>query len=201
LVLALDMSSTVHALDFDLQMRGFAAAFRHPNVQAAVRSAGRRGIAVAMVQWSNRNTQVVAMDWVLVQGDAGLAALADKIESTPRVVPGGSTAVHGAIRFSLEQIAANGFDGRRKVIDISADGGTSWGRRPRRERDAAAEAGVTVNGLVILDEDPFLDRYFRDNVIGGPGAFVTAVEDYDDFATAIRKKLVLEIADAGPGAP
>ena len=199
LVLALDMSSTVHLLDFDLQRRGFADAFRHADIVAAIRSAGPNGIAVAMVQWANQRTQALAMEWTVIHDAASAAALANKIENTPRVVPGGSTAIHGAIRFSLQRLADNGYEGRRKIIDISGDGGMAWGPRPRQERDKAVAQGVTINGLVILDEEPLLDRYFRSNVIGGSGAFVIPVAEYQDFARAIRKKLVLEIADAAVG--
>ena len=198
LVLAIDMSSTADARDFELQMRGFAGAFRHPEVRAAIHNVGPDGIVVAMVQWSNRKTQELAMDWTLVTDEASLAALADKIETTPRFVPGGSTAIHSAMRFSIDRILDNGYVGRRKIIDISADGGAAYGPRPRRDRDAAVALGITVNGLVILEEDPTLDHYFRANVIGGPGSFVLTVSTYEDFASAMRKKLVLEIADASP---
>ncbi len=196
LVLAIDMSSTADARDFELQMRGFADAFRHPDVRAAVHNVGPDGIAVAMVQWSNTKTQELAMDWTLVTDEASLAALADTIETTPRFVPGGSTAIHSAMRFSIDRILDNGYAGRRKIIDISADGGAAYGPRPQRDRDAAIALGITVNGLVILEEDTSLDQYFKANVIGGPGSFVLTVSGYEDFASAMRKKLVLEIADA-----
>ena len=149
LVLALDMSSTVILLDFELQRRGFADAFRHPDVVAAIRSVGPNGIAVAVVQWANENTQALAMEWTVIHDAASAAALADRIENMPRVVLGGSTAIHGATRFSLQRLADNGYEGQRKIIDICGDGGMAWGPRPRRERNNAVAQGVTINGLVI----------------------------------------------------
>jgi hypothetical protein len=177
-------------------MRGFAGAFRHPEVRAAIRNVGPEGVVVAMVQWSNAKTQELAMDWTLVTDDASLQALADKIEATPYYVPGGSTAIHSAMRFSIDRILDNGFEGRRKIIDISAAAAAAYGPRPRRERDEAEALGITVNGLVILEEDPYLDQYFKANVVGGLGSFVLTVSTYEDFASAMRKKLVLEISDA-----
>jgi len=193
LVLAVDVSSSVDSSEFHLQMDGLSDAFRHPAVSAAIRSAGNLGVAVALVQWSDIRQQELAVDWTLVRNTVSAEALAEKISNTPRLIPGGGTAIDGAIQFSTQQLDNNGFQGVRKVIDISGDGDGDPGLLSRHMRDRAVARGVTINGLAILDNDPMLERYYRLNVIGGTGAFVMTADDYGDFRHAILKKLIREI--------
>ncbi len=194
LLLAVDSSSSVSAEEFDLQMRGLAKAFRDPAVVQAIRASGDLGIAVSLMQWSDNRKQMIAVDWMRVTDDASAAAFSQEIENTPRFLIGGGTALGGALTFGMRQFDKNNFQGRRKVIDISGDGRTNQGAHPSRIRDAAVAAGITVNGLAILNEDLYVDRYYLYNVIGGTGAFVMTASDYQDFATAILEKLVKEIA-------
>ncbi len=194
LVLAVDTSSSVSPGEFNLQMRGLAEAFRHPAVQAAIRAAGDFGIAVSLVQWSDNRKQTVAVDWVAVHDGASADAFAAEIDNTPRYLIGGGTAIGGALHFSMRQLQTNDFEGRRKVIDVSGDGRTNQGSNPARARDLAVAAGITINGLAILNEDILVDLHYEANVIGGTGAFVMRADDYRDFADAILEKLVKEIA-------
>lgn len=196
LVLAVDTSSSVSSSEFNLQMQGLAEAFRNPAVQGAIMAAGDLGIAVAMVQWSDNRKQTLAIDWTVVHDEASAEAFARQIDNTPRFLIGGGTAIGGAINFSARQLLSNGFDGRRKTIDISGDGRTNQGFNPARARDAAVAQGITINGLAILNEDALVDRHYLTNVIGGTGSFVMRAEDYSDFARAIIQKLVKEIAGA-----
>ena len=198
LVLAVDASGSVSAAEFDLQTRGLAGAFRDPAVIAAIRDAGPDGIVVALMQWSSPGQQVVAVDWTVAYDAASAAALADRIEAAGRLILG-ETAIDGALRFAAGLIDANRFAGRRRAIDLSGDGQTNWGRDPDPARDRAVAAGITVNGLAIVNEQPDLARYFREHVIGGPGAFVAVAADYDDVAAAIRLKLIQEIRGAPIG--
>lgn len=201
LVLAVDASSSVTSWEFDLQMQGLADAFRDPEVQGAIRAAGERGIAVSLVQWSGRDRQVLATDWMQVY-DAGTAVeFADELAATPRFVSGGSTAIGNAIEFSVNLLTFNAFEGLRRVIDVSGDGRTNQGIQTTQMRDAAIAEGITVNGLAILNEDPSVDQYFKDNVIGGSGAFLLSATDYKDFARAIKQKLLREIAGPPIAAP
>lgn len=194
LVLAVDTSSSVSASEYDLQMEGLARAFREPAVIGAIRSAGDQGIAVAVVQWAESRNQVLAVPWRLVRDAASGEAFARDIEAAKRQIPGGATGISESIAFSMRQIDGNRFAGLRKVIDISGDGRANHGPPPQAAREAAAAAGVTVNALAILNEIPLLDRYFRDQVIVGSGAFVVVARDWEDFAGAIVKKLIREIA-------
>ncbi len=208
LVLAIDASSSVSPGEFDLQMRGLAEAFRHPAVHGAIRAVGDLGIAVAMVQWSDNRKQTVAIDWAHVTDGASAEAFADQIDNTPRYLIGGGTAIGGAVNYSVRQLRINGFEGRRKVIDVSGDGRTNQGANPQRARDDAVAADITVNGLAILNEDGLVDRHYLANVIGGTGSFVMLADDYVDFANAMLEKLIKEIAGApvaalppGPASP
>ncbi|MDF2095093.1 DUF1194 domain-containing protein [Aquibaculum arenosum] len=194
LVLAVDASSSVNAYEFDLQMNGIADAFRDPEVQGAISGVGDRGMAVALVQWGSQNEQVVAVDWSLVYDPATAAAFAAAVQAAPRYVDGGSTAIGNALRFSTRFLASAPYQSMRQVIDVSGDGRINQGIATQTGRDAAVAAGVTVNGLAILNEEPGLDLYYRDNVVGGPGAFVLSAVNYEDFGRAMRLKLVREMA-------
>lgn len=194
LLLAVDTSLSVSNAEFHLQMRGFARAFRHPAVLAAIRAAGDRGIAVALMQWSDRNQQVTSVDWMRVSNAVSANAFAARIERTRRAFAGAGTSISGALVAGVPAFARNGFEAPRRVMDISGDGIDNRGPSPFSLRPRAEAAGVTVNGLTILNEDPHLDRYYERSVITGTGAFVMAAADYDDFARAIIAKLVREIS-------
>lgn len=200
LVLAVDCSGSVEPREFDLQLHGIADAFRHPDVLTAIRDAGARGLAVALVQWASSGEQRLAVDWTLVSDAAGAQRLARRIAATPRYFVGGDTAVGAAIGYALQAFHGNGYDGLRQVIDISGDGGGGHGQETanflaKRARDEAVSRRVTINGLAILNENRELDLFYRDYVIGGAGAFVLAADDYRDFATAFLKKLITEIGN------
>ena len=196
LLLAVDASSSVDDQEFQLQMRGLSEAFRHPAVQAAIRGAGDRGIAVALMQWSDHVTQVMSVGWRLVRDAAGADAFADRIADAGRAIPGGGTAIYGAINFSVRAMARNGFDGRRRIVDVSGDGRSDLMVPTVVARDQAVTQGIAINGLVILNDYPMLDKYYARYVIGGTGAFVMTAADYDAFAAAIIAKLIREIAEA-----
>jgi len=196
LILAVDTSSSVSQEEFDLQMRGFAEAFRHPAVIAAVRAAGSKGVAISMIQWASAPKQQLAIDWQVLTDEASVENFAAEIDNTPRYLTGGGTGISGAVEFSLRQFQRNGFKGPRQVIDISGDGRANQGEAPSILRDAAVDIGVTINGLAILNEDPFVDSYYLAQVIGGAGAFVMTATDYSDFSEAMLQKLLREIAGA-----
>jgi hypothetical protein len=192
LVLAVDASSSVSVPEFDLQMRGLAAAFRAPEVVQAIAETEPRGIAVALVQWSSPGSQVVAVDWTVAEDPASAEALAQRIEGRGRLILG-ETSIEGALIFSTALLRSSGFVADRRVIDVSGDGQSNWGPDPDTVRDRAVASGITINALAVTNEQPGLGTYYRDHVIGGPGAFVLSADDYADFARAIRAKLLQEI--------
>jgi hypothetical protein len=198
LVLAVDTSGSVSMGRFELQKHGYAAAFRNPQVLSSIRALATQSIAVAMMQWTGPRLHVVAVDWMLVKDEASADAFAAAIEAVPRQLFGGGTSISGAIDYSRVLLAQSPFRAARRVIDISGDGANNSGRAVTQARDEAVHDGLAINGLPILNVEPGLDRYYYDNVIGGPGAFMIPAENYNTFTDAVLKKLITEIATADP---
>jgi hypothetical protein len=194
LVLAVDTSGSVDYTRFELQKRGYATAFRNRQILEAIRSGPAAAIAVTMTQWTGPSLQFQVIPWTLLKDEASLAALAELIDATPRRLFSGGTSISGAIDDAMTLFPKSPFKGARRTIDISGDGSNNSGRSVTRARDDAVNSDVVINGLPILALEPDLDRYYRDNVIGGPGAFVIAADSFNHFADAILKKMILEIA-------
>jgi hypothetical protein len=194
LVLAVDASGSVNQARFVLQQQGYAAAFRHPRVLRAIHSGAQRQIAAMMMQWTGPALQVLAVPWTLLKDEASVNGFADAIEKAPRDLFSGGTSISGAIDHGMRLLASAPYKGTKRVIDISGDGSNNRGRSVIEARDDAVRAGAIINGLPILQLEPYLDRYYFDNVIGGPGSFMIPAETYDKFADAVLRKLVLEIA-------
>ncbi len=199
LVLAVDASGSVNQYRFELQKQGYAAAFRSPRVLAAIRSGIAQAIAVTMIQWTGPRLQIHVVPWMVVKDAASAEALAAAIETTPRQLFGGGTSISGAIDYSRLILVQSPFAATRRTIDVSGDGANNLGRPAAIARDEAVRAGITINGLPILSVEPDLDRYYFDNVVGGPGAVMVPAENYESFAEAILKKLITEIAANEPG--
>ena len=194
LVLAVDASGSVSQRRFELQKQGYAAAFRNPRVLKAISSLMTQSIAVTMLQWTGPRLQVHVVPWTQVKDEATANAFAAAIERVPRQLFGGGTSISGAIDYGATLFEQNSFRANRRVIDVSGDGSNNRGRPVTLARDEAVAAGIGINGLPILALEPDLDRYYYDSVIGGPGAFVVAARNYETFADAILKKLIIEIA-------
>ncbi len=160
---------------------------------SAIESVGDDGIAVSLMQWGYGFQQRVAVDWLPVRDAESAEALARAIETSPRLFVGNGTSITWALTVGARKFEDNGFAGRRRTIDVSGDGRNNSGGQPRQVRDALVAEGFTINALAILDGDAALGRYFEQEVIGGSGAFVMTVESFDDYAEAIRRKLLREI--------
>ena len=194
LVLAVDASGSVDQYRFELQKRGYVAAFRHARVLEAIRSGANRAIAATMLQWTGPTMQVQVVGWTWIGDEESAASFAAAIERVPRQLFGGGTSISGAIDHAASLFPKSPFRAERRVIDVSGDGSNNRGRPVTFARDEAVAAGIGINGLPILALEPDLDRYYHDSVIGGPGAFVVAAQNYETFADAILKKLITEIA-------
>jgi hypothetical protein len=194
LVLAVDASGSVDYTRFELQKRGYASAFRNRQVLEAIQSGPTASIAVTMVQWTGPSLQVQVIPWTVLKDAASVDAMAALVDATPRRLFGGGTSISGAIDNAMALFPKSPFKGARRTIDVSGDGSNNSGRSVTRARDDAVSSDVVINGLPILALEPYLDEYYKDNVIGGPGAFVIAAESFDTFADAILKKMILEIA-------
>jgi hypothetical protein len=199
LVLSIDTSTSVDEREFLLQTEGLANAFLHPDVVNAIRLAGPRGIAVSVSHWAGQNRQSTVVGWHLLRDGQDAAVLAARIAAVPRTIEG-LTDIAGAIDHAAASIGSNAYEGERRVIDISGDG-SSDAASSRAARDNANARGITVNGLVIHQQDYSLGElanidlreHYANNVIGGPGAFMMTASDFEDFRVAIRRKLVREI--------
>ncbi len=193
LLLAVDSSSSINRYEFDQQMRGLAEAFRSSLVKAAISALGQRGVAVALMQWAGRSQQHMSAEWRVLRTAEDAEAFADYLDATPRHIEGGSTAIGEALRQALTSMNANAYQGDRLVVDVSGDGVSNEGENPAVWRDRLVTAGVTINALVILNEDPNLPRYYRKEVVGGPGSFLLTAKDYRAYGAAIEHKLLQEL--------
>ena len=193
LVLAIDASPSVDAGEYQLQMAGYAAAFRHREMMRAVDSIGDAGMAVTVVLWGGPRDHVTVVDWTIIRDRASARAFADILERVPRTLSTSSTAIGDAITYAIGRFAGNNIKARRWVIDVSGDGRSNTGHQPAVGRDRAVAAGITVNGLTILNDEGGLDLYYLWNVVGGPQSFVEIANDYHDFEEAILRKLIREI--------
>ena len=193
LVLAIDCSYSVDAREFDLQKTGLAEAFRHPGVLAAIQAGAHKAIGVTVVQWSGQGIQSVAVPWTTVEDAPSAARLAARIAGTERMAQEGATSISSMIKFGIILLKTNPLQGARRVIDISSDGRNNTGYSIAAAQALALIQGVTINGLVILNEDSTLNYYFDRHVIAGPDAFIVLAADYDDYAVAILRKLIREI--------
>jgi hypothetical protein len=212
LVLAADVSRSVDAAKFQLQRDGYTAAVSDPRVIEAIQS-GRNGrIGLTFVEWSGVGSQRVVIDWTVIANAETAKSFGDHLLETPRSFAD-RTSISGAIEFAMGQIARAPYQATRRVIDVSGDGTNNAGRDVTAARDEALAQGVTINGLVILSETPLawnpdhtnppggLENYYRDHVIGGPGAFVLAAQDFNSFGQAIVKKMIAEVAQTSAQSP
>lgn len=193
IVLAVDSSSSVNFNEFDLQMRGIAEAFRSPEVQRAITAGPSGAVAVTMVQWSGPLQVQQAVKWRLITGRETAEALAEEIENTPRYFSVGSTAIGQALTFSAGMFAKLPWSAGRRVIDLSGDGANTDNPPVGPAREAVLKQGITINGLPIQAQEVDIDLYYRDNVIGGYGAFIEVATDYEAFRQAMTRKLIREI--------
>jgi hypothetical protein len=212
LVLAADVSRSVDHQKFMLQREGYAAAVSNPQVLEAIRSGPHGKIALNFLEWSGVGAQKVVIDWTLIDGRESARRFGDQLVEAPRSFAD-RTSISGGIEFAMTQLKRSPFQATRRTIDISGDGTNNAGRDVRIARDEAVAEGVTINGLVILSQTQVpwnpehtnppggLEKYFRDNVAGGPGSFVVAADGFESFGKAIVKKMIAEIALLGPVTP
>jgi hypothetical protein len=201
LVLAIDASGSVDDDRFELQKQGYAKAFLNPRVLNAIRNGSQQEIAVSMVQWTGPPQQVVMVPWFKIRDEKSAQAFAAAVAAAPRQLMGGGTSISGALDYCAMLMRTSPYRADKRVIDISGDGANNIGRPAEQARDEAVRAGIRINGLPILAVEPDLDQYFRQSVIGGPGAFIIPVKSYDAFADAILRKLVAEISQDQPAKP
>ncbi|MFG1346434.1 DUF1194 domain-containing protein [Xanthobacter autotrophicus DSM 431] len=208
LVLAVDISYSMDQEEQALQREGYANALVSREFLDALRLGPNGRVAVAYVEWAGENEQQVVVAWRLIDGPETARAFVEALNAAPlkRVY---RTSISSALLYSADQFDLSGFHGIRRVIDISGDGVNNQGPPVALARDSVVSRGITVNGLPIVLKRgassaldiPELDVYYEDCVIGGPGAFVIPIQTREEFARAIKTKLVLEVAGVVPPPP
>ena len=206
LVLAVDVSLSMSPDELEIQRHGYSAALTHESVLKAIADGAYGKIAVTYVEWAGATWQQVVVPWTVIASRADAERVAAQLSAHP---PGSArrTSISGALQFGSDLFAESGFQGVKRVIDISGDGPNNQGAPVNLIRDQVIRQGITINGLPLMTRGGLsgaydvnnLDRYYSDCVIGGPGAFMIPVNDWTQFPEAIRRKLVLELA--GPASP
>jgi hypothetical protein len=194
LVFAVDGSASVTYDEFGLIAGGMAAALREPSIIAGLTGGPAKASLCSLLLWSGVGAQEVITNWTLIASAADAHGFADQVENMPRIVKAGQTAIGEALLASLTLLSHIPDTPRRQVVNVIGDGRSNDGIAPGPVRDRMASAGITINGLCILHEEPdLLDSYTRE-VIGGPAAFAEICKDYPAFAAAMKRKLEREIS-------
>ena len=205
LVLVSDVSRSVDDSEFQMEKAGYSAAFNNPRVIAAIHGGAVGAIAVAYVEFAGSYEVNTVLDWHVVRDAASARQFTDALEAAPRSY-WGRTSISAGVDRAMQLLAENRFEAPRRVIDVAGDGTNNSGREVTAARDDAVAAGVTVNGLAIINEHPVsytyahvqppggLTEWYRQNVIGGPGSFVLEVREFSTFGEAMTRKLINEVA-------
>jgi Protein of unknown function (DUF1194) len=211
LVLVTDVSRSIDDSEFKLEKDGYASAFTNQKVLEAIQGGPTGKIAVAYVEFASSFEIRTVLDWTVIRDKASAQAFVDRLASAPRSF-WGRTAISAGVDQAVQLLAESGMNASRHVIDVCGDGTNNAGRDVAEARDDAVKAGITINGLAIINDHPVswtfahvqppggLAKYYRENVTGGPGSFVLEVHDFSTFGEAMTRKLVDEIA-IGPSAP
>ncbi len=204
LVIAVDVSGSVDRQEATLQRGGYADALINPMLLKAIQN-GRNGkIAVTYLEWAGWGLFRTTVDWTVIQDEQSARQFIAQVNAAS-IVSGQGTSISGAIDIGMSLFPISPYQADRRVIDVSGDGPNNSGLSVVAYRDMAVNQGVTINGLPILNDTnganggvTDLDVYYRECVIGGSGSFVIAAENFQTFATAILRKLILEVAGLGP---
>ena len=193
LILAIDVSGSVNAERWELQRRGYEAAFNSPEVLQSITSGTHKAIAVTMVEWSGQSHQRQVVEWTVIDDQLSAATFASVMAEAPRVYSDW-TSISAALDFVVPLFKKSGVTTGRNIIDVSGDGVNNQGRPIDDARADALAKGIVINGLPILSDYDALDGYYQEHVVGGAGAFMEVVKDYSTFSRAVLSKLVREIA-------
>lgn len=197
LVLALDCSASVDGQEFQLQITGLAAAFKDPDVLQAIDNLRPFGVALSVVQWGAPGETRVVVPFTWIENSRDAKAFGFRASLIPRWIRASATSIASGINDSVALIDSSGFEGQRKVIDVSGDGQDNSTVDLSDARALAKLSGITVNGLPIASDDKGLAAYYQERVIIGADAFVEPASGFEDFARAIKEKLLRELRPLG----
>ncbi len=205
LILAVDVSRSIDEEEAKLQRQGYIDAFIDKHVIEAMLGGEKHRIVVAYVEWAGSAYQQTIIDWTLIDSPQAARAFADKLSESPRSSEMW-TSISSGILYCANKFENNGFEAKRKVIDVSGDGRNNAGPDMATAREAVLSKGISINGLPVINDRPNfgrppekdLDIYYEQNVIGGPGAFLIVAKNFSDFTRAVRAKLIREISERLP---
>jgi hypothetical protein len=205
LVLVTDVSRSIDDSEFKLEKDGYTSAFTNQKVLDAIHGGPTGKIAVAYLEFASSFEVRTVLEWTVISDMASAQSFVDKLASAPRSF-WGRTAISAGVDQAVQLLSESGMNATRHVIDVCGDGTNNAGREVADARDDALKAGITINGLAIINDHPVswtfahvqppggLAKYYRDNVTGGSGSFVVEVHDFSTFGEAMTRKLVQEIA-------
>lgn len=205
LVLVTDVSRSIDDSEFALEKTGYAAALTDRDVIQAIKGGAAGAIAVNYVEFSDFFEVNTVLDWTVIYDEATAKAFVSRLIAAPRSASG-RTSISAGLQLAMKNLASAGLEAQRRVIDVCGDGTNNAGEEVRVVRDQAVAQDITINGLAIINEHPVswhfahvqppggLGKYYRDNVAGGPAAFVMEVHDFHIFGAAMKQKLITEIA-------
>jgi hypothetical protein len=208
LVIAVDVSNSMDPEEQELQREGYITGLTSREFMSAVRGGSHGKVAITYFEWAGLYDQKIVMPWRVIDGPESADAVANEIaRAAYRRAP--RTSIFGALQFGRPQFDSSGYNGLRRVIDVSGDGVNNMGPPVTLMRDEVLAAGISINGLPIMLKRQVgygmwemqfenLDVYYEDCVIGGPGSFVIPIKERAQFKEATRQKLVLEIAGRQP---
>jgi len=204
LVLLADASRSIDNAEILFQRQGYANAITHPEVLDAIDQGFRQRIAITYVEWGDATSQEVVVPWTIIEDQASAQAFAAALLDAPRLAFG-PNAIGNALAAAQALIEENSIDAFRRVIDFSGDSANSFGGIPIAvARASVLSADIVINGLAILCRQDDcsgrpnvydLEEAFAKSIVGGPGSFVVTVDGPSSFADAVRRKLILEIAN------
>ncbi len=205
LALVTDVSRSIDDSEYDLEKKGYATAFNSPEVIAAIKGGAVGALAVTYIEFAGSYEVRTVIDWTVIRDEKGAHDFAEQLTANPRSFYG-RTAIGSGMEAAIKALAGSGYEAQRNVIDVCGDGTNNNGPEVAAVRDEAVAAGITVNGLAIINDHPVswtfahvqppggLANYYRENVAGGPGTFVLEVHDFKTFGEAMTRKLINEIA-------
>ncbi|MEM9099988.1 MAG: DUF1194 domain-containing protein, partial [Pseudomonadota bacterium] len=192
LVLGMDISSSVNALEYRLQIEGLAYALEKEEVIEAILTPEGAHIAATAYEWSGYQQQDLMIDWTILDSPAAIRAFAQRLRNHTRPYAEFPTAVGKALEFGAKRFDTAPPCGRQ-VIDLSGDGENNVGVDPDYFRALGLFDGITINGLVILGAFPNPAIYYRTHVMQGPDAFVAIARDFEEYRYVMTGKLLREI--------
>jgi len=204
IILAVDVSLSMSPTELEIQRRGYAEALQHETVLKAIHDGVYGRIALAYFEWAGSFSQRVVVPWTSISSAEDAKKVADRLSVDPSN-SARRTSISGALYFASDLFTESPYKGLRRVLDISGDGPNNQGRPVADARDKLVNNGITINGLPLMTSSGYsssydveeLDVYYSECVVGGPGAFTIPVNDWSQFAEAVRRKLVIELADNG----